>query len=232
MHIHYIQHVPFEGLGYIETWLMQHQHTITVTRVWDKPVFPSPDEWDVLIIMGGPMGVYDESIYPWLAEEKIFIADAVKAGKNIIGICLGAQLLADVCGAAVAPNAMKEIGWFPVNFDKSFSEWVGGEVPSEMTVFHWHGDRFEKPAGSRMQASSVACDHQLFTIGENMIGLQFHLEADPGSVASMLRSGAGELVEDRYVQTLEEIAAYSRFEEPNRLMGLILSKICGQETGQ
>ncbi|MET0464003.1 MAG: gamma-glutamyl-gamma-aminobutyrate hydrolase family protein [Chitinophagaceae bacterium] len=226
MRVHYIQHVPFEGLGFIETWLREHQHTITVTRTWAKNVFPSMADFDVLVILGGPMGVYDDHLYKWLSDEKNFIFDSIKEEKPIIGICLGAQLLACVLGATVYTNKVKEIGWFPVDFDAAFSEWLGAPVPGKLTVFHWHGDKFDNPYGGVMQASSSACNHQLFTFGDKMIGLQFHLEADVNSVSEMVKHGAAELIKDQYIQEADEISAFQSFDEPNQLMGRILDKLC------
>ncbi|PZR28325.1 MAG: amidotransferase [Citrobacter freundii] len=227
MRVHYIQHVPFEGLGFIETWLNEYRHIITVTRVWEKAIFPAMDAFDVLIIMGGPMSVNDDELYGWLTEEKSFISSAINNKKKIIGICLGAQLLATVLGAVVYPNKYKEIGWFPVNFRDDLGNWLGMDLPSSLNVFHWHGDKFDIPAGGVLQASSDACDHQVFTVGEDIIGLQFHLEADKHSMQSMLKFGADELVKDKFVQEAGEIAELAAFKQPNELMGKILMKICG-----
>lgn len=226
MRVHYIQHVPFEGLGFIETWLNTHQHTISVTRTWANDVFPSMESFDVLIIMGGPMGVYDDHQYKWLADEKNFIFDSIKEEKGIIGICLGAQLLACVLGATVYTNKFKEIGWFPVEFDPEFADWLGSPVPGSLSVFHWHGDKFDNPYGGNMLASSAACNHQLFTYGNRMIGIQFHLEADPAAVSEMLKHGSEELIKDQFVQDAATIASFRSFEEPNELMSKILHKIC------
>ena len=229
MKVHYIQHVPFEGLGSIATWLNEHHHSVTVTKVWEKPVFPESGEFDVLIIMGGPMGVHDDTLYTWLPQEKNFIAAAVRDHKKIIGICLGAQLLASVLNAAVYPNRHKEIGWFPVEFGAGFSDWLGADVPSSLNVFHWHGDKFDIPGDGVLHAHSEACGHQLFTVGRNIIGLQFHLEANTESMQSMLESGSGELVESRYVQHAGEIMERASFDQPNKLMSDILERMLGTE---
>ena len=172
------------------------------------------------------MGVYDDHQYKWLPDEKNFIFEAVREEKGIIGICLGAQLLACVLGATVYTNKHKEIGWFPVEFDPEFAQWLGASVPASLSVFHWHGDKFDNPYGGNMLASSAACNHQLFTYGDRMIGIQFHLEANPTSVADMLQHGTAELIEDEYVQEKQEIAAFQSFAEPNELMAKILSRIC------
>lgn len=228
MRVHYIQHVPFEGLGYIETWLKENNRTITSTAVWNKPIFPSMNDFDFLIIIGGPMGVYDDHRYSWLSDEKNFIFDAIKAEKKIIGICLGAQLLACVLGATIYTNKYKEIGWFPIKIASSFTTWLGADLLEELTVFHWHGDTFDIPYGGENHASSAACNHQLFIYGDNILGLQFHLEATPESILAMLENENGELKESPFIQTKEEIlhaAAY--FSEANILMKRILKKFCG-----
>ncbi len=227
MRVHYIQHVPFEGLGYIETWLKEENHTISSTTAWNKPVFPAMDDFDVLIIMGGPMSVYDDHQYCWLADEKKFIFDAIRAEKKIMGICLGAQLLACVLGATIYTNKHKEIGWFPIKITSSFAAWLGADVPGEVTVFHWHGDKFDVPHGGDNHASSEACNHQLFTYGDNIIGLQFHLEATPDSIEAMADNENGELINSPFIQRKKEIldtAAY--FKEANILMKGILEKLC------
>lgn len=226
MRIHYIQHVPFEGLGFIEQWLTGHAHTITGTRIWENDSFPPPDSFDLLIVMGGPMGVYDDHLYTWLAEEKNFIHTAIQSDKKIIGICLGAQLLACVLGATVFTNKHKEIGWFPVSFDTSLEQWLGSALPAQMTVFHWHGDKFDNPYGGIIHASSAACNHQVFTYGDHMIGLQFHPEATPATIDNMLQHCGAELTEAPFIQSAKAIAQYQSFQEPHHLMQLILEKMC------
>ena len=114
MRIHYFQHVPFEGLGSIEDWIRSEGYDLFSTRFYRNDPLPELDRIDWLIVMGGPMGANDDHIYPWLAAEKKFIGEAIKKGVRILGICLGAQLIASVLGARVYPNAHKEIGWFHV----------------------------------------------------------------------------------------------------------------------
>jgi len=226
MRIHYIQHVPFEGLGFIEQWLIQRTHAITSTKIWENASFPSPDSFDLLIVMGGPMGIYDDHVYHWLTDEKNFIHTAIQNDKKIIGICLGAQLVACVLGATVFTNKHKEIGWFPVSFDASLSGWLGHPVAESMTVFHWHGDKFDNPYGGIIHAFSEACNHQVFTYGDHIIGLQFHAEATPATVHAMLQHCGDELQEAPFIQLAEAIEAYNSFEGPNGLMGVILRKMC------
>lgn len=114
MRAHYLQHVPFEGLGSIEAWLHEAGYSIGVTRLFEGDAFPDPDDLDLLIVMGGPMSVNDEHRYPWLIQEKAFIRAAIDAGVAVLGVCLGAQLIASAHGAPVYPNHAAEIGWFPI----------------------------------------------------------------------------------------------------------------------
>jgi len=115
MRAHYLQHVPFEGLASIGRWLDAAGYEISATRLFDPEKLPSLDNIDLLVIMGGPMSVNDEKAFPWLAAEKQFVRDAIDSGKAVLGICLGAQLIASALGARVYPNAVKEIGWFPIH---------------------------------------------------------------------------------------------------------------------
>lgn len=226
MRVHYIQHVPFEGLGSIGAWLEQHGHSITVTKVWEAPSFPAVGDYDALIIMGGPMGVYDDHQYQWLSDEKNFIFDAIRAEKTIIGICLGAQLLACVLGATVFTSKHKEIGWFPITLSPSFSSWLGVDLPKKMTVFHWHGDKFDIPYGGVNHAFSQGCNHQLFTFGDKMIGIQFHPEATPETVASMLQNDDSTVFTGEYVQARQMILQETaHFKSGGKLMECVLSRL-------
>lgn len=226
MRIHYIQHVPFEGIGYIETWLQQHQHPITSTKVWEGSAFPSVDDFDALIVMGGPMGVYEDHQYHWLPDEKNFIFDAIQTEKTILGICLGAQLLACVLSTTIYTNKHKEIGWFPITILPSFGKWLGADVLKELTVFHWHGDKFDIPYGGENHAFSEGCSHQLFTFGDKMIGIQFHLEATPETVDAMINNGASLQANGAYVQDGEMMVRETTyFKDANGLMAKILSRL-------
>lgn len=200
LRIHSFQHVPFEGLGSITGWVKRHNHFLTGTRFFEPDhALPRMEEIDWLIVLGGPMGVLDEDIYPWLKGEKTFIREMIQAGKVVVGICLGAQLIAHVLGGRVYPNPEKEIGWFPVQFMNQKKPPLAG-LPGELTVFHWHGDTFELPEGAFHFARTDACPHQGFLYGQQVLGLQFHLEATPETVRQMLGHGREELVEGPCIQ--------------------------------
>jgi GMP synthase-like glutamine amidotransferase len=225
MRAHYLQHVAFEGLGSIENWLNAHHYKISSTRLFESAVFPAVEEIDLLVIMGGPMSVNDEKELPWLVAEKKFVKAVIDAGKPVLGICLGAQMIANVMGSKIYPNAQKEIGWFPITADLVNSQYF--QFPSAATVFHWHGETFDLPETAHLLASSQACKNQAFQIGNNVIGLQFHLETTPESLRDISRHCANEIVEGKYVQSAEAMASVSsnQFFVINQLMEKILDFI-------
>lgn len=204
MRIHYFQHVPFEGLGCIGPWALENGHEISVTRFYLGELPPAVDELDWLIVMGGPMNIYEEAEYPWLVQEKQSIGEAIRGGKIVLGICLGAQLIADVLGAKVTKNAHKEIGWFHIEMTAGASPLFDFR-PASPLVFHWHGDTFGLPPGAVHVARSEGCENQAFVYDGRVVALQFHLEFTPQSLEAILPNCASELVEGKYIQTAEEM---------------------------
>lgn len=224
MRAHILQHVPFEGPGSIASWLEGAGYETTGTRLFETAVLPDTKGLDLLVIMGGPMSVNDEDSIPWLVSEKRFIRKAVASGMPVLGICLGAQLIASAMGARVYRNAVKEIGWFPVYGVSSGDSSVFRFPPSEK-VFHWHGETFDLPPGAVRIAGSDGCENQAFQLGRSVIGLQFHLETTPEAAQALVSNCRDELVPAKYIQTEEEIlsAGPDRYQSINRLMGSILS---------
>lgn len=224
MNIHSFFHVPFEGLGSIETWARARGARITSTRFYASDPLPPVNSLDWLIVMGGPMNIYEHDSYPWLIEEKRFIHAAVTAGKVVLGICLGAQLIADVLGGKVRPNAHKEIGWFPVQkTEEAIRSRMFGVFPSEVEVFHWHGDAFELPEGAIRLARSAACENQGFVHGERVVGLQFHLETTREGAEKLIEHCADDMVAGPFIQSREAILSdLARFERINRIMTRLL----------
>ena len=231
MRAHYLQHVPFEGLGSIEPWLKKAGYEITSTKLFDGPDFPDLRKIDFLVVMGGPMSVNDEDKFPWLAPEKKFIWDAIAKNKPVLGICLGTQLIANVLGARVYPNKAKEIGWFPIygiaTNDKSIFEF-----PASIKVFQWHGETFDLPAGAVRLAKSDVCENQAFQVGMSVIGLQFHLETTPEAARALVFNCSDELVKAPYIQTDQEImsAGTETFQSINHLMGDVLSFLTSNQS--
>jgi GMP synthase-like glutamine amidotransferase len=222
---HVLQHVPFEGLGSIAPRLEAQRAQVTYTRFFEKPLLPPLDTIDMIIAMGGPMSVNDENELPWLKPEKQFIRDAVVRGIPMIGVCLGAQLIASAMGARVYRNSVKEIGWFPI---QSVPTPEGNYCfPKECVVFHWHGETFDLPEGAVRLAKSVGCANQAFQLKQNVIGLQFHLETTPESARSLLENCRDDLIPGSYVQSEAELRAVpaSSYRAINALMDDVLSHL-------
>jgi GMP synthase-like glutamine amidotransferase len=209
MNVHYFQHVFYEDLGCIENWIKEKGFNLTSTKFFHEDKLPKVENIDWLIIMGGPMGVYDEDKYFWLKKEKEFIKEAIAKDKIVIGICLGAQLIAESLGAKVYPNKQKEIGWFPIK--KIGGNNIFENMPNEFTVFHWHGDTFDLPGNSVHLAKSAVCENQAFLYKENVFGLQFHLEVTSNSLRNMTANGKDELTKDKYIQSESEILNSKNF---------------------
>jgi GMP synthase-like glutamine amidotransferase len=224
MRAHYFQHVPFEGLGSIEPWLVENGYKLTHTRFFESMDLPNHKMIDLLVVMGGPMSVNDEDKFPWLVAEKHFVREAIEFGIPVLGICLGAQIIANAMGAKVFRNPLKEIGWFPIHpvSSNSHSAFI---FPESETVFHWHGETFDLPPGAIQIAMSEGCENQAFQLGKSVIGLQFHLETTPESARGIVSHCRDELVASRYVQTEEQILSASpdRYKSINQLMGSILA---------
>ncbi|MFZ5940332.1 MAG: type 1 glutamine amidotransferase [Bacteroidota bacterium] len=199
---HFIQHVPFEGPGVILTWAVRNGYQISSTRVWMGEPFPETGDFDWLLIMGGPMSVNDEREFPWLIREKELVRRSVGEGKRVLGICLGAQLIASALGAEVLPNPEREIGWFPL-----FSEVEDETGFAGLTAFHWHGETFRLPEGAVHLCRSEGCLNQAFRLGKHTVALQFHLEVDELSVRGMTDEMKHELIPSRYVMGPETILA-------------------------
>jgi GMP synthase-like glutamine amidotransferase len=223
MRVHWLQHVPFEGLGGIGPWLAAHGAHIAVTRLYEAPALPPLTDFDVLIAMGGPMSVNEEAALPWLAVEKRFIRAAIEDGKRVLGICLGAQLVAAALGAKVRPNGEREIGWHPLVRvgDGALAAAVAPECP----VFHWHGETFDLPAGAQRLARSDACAQQAFAIGERVLGLQFHPQMTADGALALIESCAADLAPGPWVQAPREMLGDpGRFARLNAALDALLER--------
>ncbi|NTV64237.1 MAG: type 1 glutamine amidotransferase [Oscillochloris sp.] len=228
MRAHYFQHVPFEGIGSIEAWLNANGYAITSTKFFESAELPDPQAIDLLVVMGGPMSVNDEQELPWLVAEKAFVRECITAGKAVLGICLGAQMIASALGAKVFANPAKEIGWLPIQAVAPGDESLFSFPPTAV-VFHWHGETFDLPAGAVRLAMSEACANQAFQLGRRVIGLQFHLETTPQLANGIVVNCGDELVPAAYIQTAEEILAAdaSRYAAINALMSQMLAYLHG-----
>lgn len=225
MKIHILQHVEFENPGCILNWAKERKHNLTVTKLFEEHEFPSTKDFDFLIIMGGPMGVYDYDKYSWLREEKVFIINAIANNKIVLGICLGAQLIADVLGARVYKNDYTEIGWFPMRKITNTKHNFFDFIPDNLNVFHWHGDTFYLPKNAENIFESEGCKNQAFVLKEKVFGLQFHLEVTKTSIQEMIKKGKHELINDKFIQLEKEILENENIEKCNKIMFNFLDKI-------
>lgn len=221
MKIEILQHVPFESAGSIIEWAEKNHHTCHTTHLYREAKLPAANSFDLLIIMGGPMSIHDTLEYPWLEQEKEFIRQATDSGKLVLGICLGAQLIASSMGAEVYQNPQKEIGWFEVTPSDNALPWF--EHP--FTAFHWHGETFSLPPGATLLASSEACPNQAFIVDDRILALQFHLEITPDGVQALLKNCADEIRQSPWIQSEHEIAeeTHNFHELLNHQMDRILS---------
>lgn len=228
MRIHYLQHVPFENPGTIIDWARKKGHSLTGTHLYNHETVPAVEQFECLVIMGGPMNIYEEEKYPWLRYEKQFIKEAIEAGKIVLGICLGAQLIADVLGGKVTKNPEGEIGWLPVKFNKeALKSPLSENFPETVCVFQWHNDTFSSlGSGSVCIAGSQACKHQAFVYKERVVGFQFHLECTESGILSLVKHCADELVSGDYIQNERQIRDGMAFLQPvNRLMEEFLDRL-------
>ncbi|SFM83378.1 type 1 glutamine amidotransferase [Methanolobus profundi] len=206
MKIHCLVHLEFETLGNIKEWACNNGHSISVTMPYMNSNYPHPDEFDLLVIMGGLMSVYQEDEYPWLIEEKEFVKNVIESGKSVYGICFGAQMLSEILGGQVSQNMYREIGWHIIQTLDAFREDDSlFNMPPELTVFQWHGDTFTLPKGARRLFESEACPEQGFIYRDNVLAVQFHPETDESCVDSLVTECASDLVKGRYIQSEQEI---------------------------
>jgi GMP synthase (glutamine-hydrolysing) len=224
MRVQYLQHVAYEPPGYVAEWAREQGHEVTGTRLHEGESLPEPDAFDWLVVMGGPMGVYDTEDYPWLVDEQRLIRDAIATGKGVLGICLGAQLLAAAMGGDVYPAEGSEIGWFPVEATAGASSSpLFAPLGETYEAFHWHGDTFDLPAGATRVARTDACETQAFVAEDGRVaGLQFHLEVTPATIDDLV-DAADRLGESPHVQDAATIrAGVDRIAELHRRLDPIL----------
>ncbi|PPC78659.1 amidotransferase [Pokkaliibacter plantistimulans] len=224
MRVLVLQHVPFEGIGAMENWFEQHDASIDYVRFFEADAtLPPAQDFDLIIAMGGPMSVNDEQGYPWLVAEKRFLREAIQQGETaVLGVCLGAQLIASALGARVYANPVAEIGWYPIHQQGTDEDCF--IFPPQIEVLHWHGETFDLPEGAQLLASSAACAHQAFQLGDRVIGLQCHPEMTASIIADLLDECGDELVPGEWVQDAATLSGVSeaRYIKAHQLMQAIL----------
>ena len=223
-------HASFEDEAGIGTWAASRGHALTRCRLYAGEPLPGLADFDFLVVMGGPMNIYEVEKYPWLAPEKELLAQAVDAGKLVLGVCLGAQLLADVLDAEVTRNPEREIGWLTVEITpQGGHEPVFAGLPQRFMAFHWHGDTFDCPLGAAWLACSQACANQAFSFGRGkVVGLQFHLETTPESMERLIENCADEIGRGLYTQSPQQMREHPEyFVEINSVLTRLLDNMAG-----
>jgi GMP synthase-like glutamine amidotransferase len=231
--IHWIQHVTFEGLGTVRAWAELRHHRL-VRSLAPTEDFPDPADVEWLVVMGGPMSANDHRRNPWLLPEKRLIEDVIEQGGRVLGICLGAQLVAQVLGGTVRRSSEPEIGWFPVRLTPAgAASGALASLPLQFVAGHWHGDTFDLPPGVASGAESDACANQAFDYDGRVWGLQFHLEWDEAGLGRLVQECAEELVAGRYVQRPDELLERpEHFRDCRALMFGLLDAMAQAETAR
>lgn len=228
MRLHYVQHVPFENPGSILAWADTCGCQVTCTRVFERAAFPNQEDFDWLVVMGGPMNVHEETSYPWLIQEKSFIRDSLDDGKIVIGLCLGAQLIADILGGVVESNGCPEIGWFPVRMlPAARASSLFDFLPEHPVVFQWHGDTFRTlPEKATLLATGELCRNQAFMYDDRVFGFQFHLENTGEIIAGLVENCRDELIGVPSVQSAGELLSHpEHVVQDNAWMDEFLSRL-------
>ena len=189
MRISVLQHAANEGPGEIANWASERGHAVALHHLYLGDALPALDAFDLLVVMGGEMNIYQDRDYPWLKPERLLIRAALEGGRRAVGICLGSQLIADALGGRVTQNPSHEIGWFPVDFTKEAQRDFPA-LPASAIALHWHGDTFELPAGATRLGASKACPEQGFVVLGKCLALQFHFETDPPLVREMVEGSS------------------------------------------
>ncbi|MCX8493962.1 MAG: type 1 glutamine amidotransferase [Chthoniobacterales bacterium] len=227
MNILLIQHDPLDGPGALLEWATSRGHSIVFCLISGGAPLPSLESVDFLVSLGGPMGAYEEDKHPWIVAEKEYMRHAVNAGKKILGLCLGCQLLADALGGKAFRHTCKEFGWQPIKPTVVGGEWFGTD--DVFKAFQWHGDTYILPPGAVQLARNEAAEQQAFLMegpnGNQVLGLQFHLEWTEQMAREALCEPDVAPPASSYVQSPKEILSdLSLFESAKNRFFLLLDR--------
>ena len=211
MNVLILKHAEIEGPGLIEDILIQQEIPYQTINLYLNTPLPNLEGLSHVILLGGPMNVYEEGRYPFLRNEDLFIKEAIQRGKSILGICLGAQLIAKALGAKVFKAPVKEIGWYDISLTETGSQdRLFSNLPEAFPVFQWHEDTFEIPHGGKLIVTAERIPHQAFRYGENTYALQFHIEATGEMIRQWIESEEGEEKTKILSRTEQEIRDYKK----------------------
>jgi GMP synthase-like glutamine amidotransferase len=222
-----LQHVEFEGPAAVADWALGRGVPLRLFHLHRDTPLPSLSDFDMLTVMGGPMSANDEAQLGWLRPEIGLVRQAIAADKTVLGICLGAQIIAKALGARVYPGSAKEIGWFPVERTAG-SHPLFDSLPNSFTPFHWHGETFDLPHGAKLLAKSEITEAQAFAVGQRVLGLQFHMEATEESVRALLKGAAHEIGHGVFEQQPATIlASLNQCVSLRPLLNTVLGRLIG-----
>jgi len=202
MNIHILQHAEWETIGQLDKWFSEKGLSYSTTHLYKGEKLPKT-KIDFLVIMGGPMGIFDDANYTWLKEERDLIKQTINSDAKVLGICLGSQFIADALGAKVYPGKEKEIGFFDIKNKNNHP--ITKDLPQNFDVFHWHNDTFETPQNAINLFSSDLTENQGFIYDDRVIALQFHLEVGKEEIKNFVKNGESELSPSNYVQHKKNI---------------------------
>lgn len=216
MRVHYIQHVEFETPGIILPWLKKNNFSYTATHTYLTDEFPDVKDFDFLIIMGGPQNAYE------LTAEINFVHQVILEKKIILGICLGSQIIGEALGGQTTKSPHKEIGQYPVQLTQAGQhDPVFKNYPECFSVVHWHNDMPAVTAQSVLLAKSAGCPHQAFRYNDGVYGLLFHMEMTHEMIKMMIDHSPNDLIQDKFVQSPEELLAINCDEMNKYLLQLL-----------
>ena len=226
MRIHLFQHVEYNDRAFIPEWMAGQGHELVRVMVPQVSRLPDADDIDALIIAGGPMSVWDVRQHSWLAREKKLLSELLEQNKPVLGICLGAQMIAEQLGVTVKPSNHLNIGWYPIVLNEQIdSTWLANVLPSQFNSFFWHGDHFELPADAVPLATASSNASQGF-VWKRSIALQFHLEVTPQWARHLVTRDSDQLVPAPNVQSAQTILAKPAelYRRNNVLMSSLLER--------
>ncbi|MCG8650986.1 MAG: type 1 glutamine amidotransferase, partial [Pirellulales bacterium] len=203
-----IQHSAADSPATAEDVIHRPHFQVQTIRIDRHEAIPESVDADVLMMFGGPLSLSGSDHPPWVAREQQLVRRYVQEGRRVFGICLGSQMIAAALGAKVQRNPSPEVGWYPIERAAGAkSDLIGQVFPDQLTVLQWHQDTFDIPAGASHLFQSEGCRNQAFTIDDRVFGFQFHMEANPRTVATFLAGSKLWQRESAFVQTEDEINA-------------------------